>query len=117
MSLIGHFITGIYEVTRPGQGTYQNGMYLSGQDETFTLEGSLQPSSAAELKIMEEGTRLKQYYVFYTDEPLLLINTKTLSGSDRVTIDGASYKVLSIEPWKGVSLPHYKSILTREPEQ
>ena len=118
MSLISRLSRGTtFKITRKGQGTYQNGFYIAGADETLVVEGSMQPTTAAELKIEEEGTRLKQYYKFFTDQPILTINTQTLSDSDRVTIDGATYKVLGVAHWRALDLSHYVSTLVREPEQ
>lgn len=116
MSLIPHFATGTYQVTRKGQGTYQDGFYIAGADETISMRGSLQPTTARELKIQEEGNRLRQYFNFFTDSPLVVTDTKTLSDSDRVTIDCDTFKVMSTEPWRGVDLPYYLSVLCREPE-
>jgi hypothetical protein len=117
MSLIQSLSTGTYQVTRKGPGIYQDGFYIAGPDETICVEGSLQPTTAQELKLEEEGTRLKSYYYFFTDVPILAINTKSLSDSDRVTIDGEKYKVLGVAPWKTPFLAHYMSTLVREPEQ
>lgn len=117
MSIVRRFKTGIYSVSRPGQGTYQDGTYISGPMENIHVVGSLQPTNARELKIEEEGTRLKQYYIMYSDDPILVSNTKNLADSDRVTINRETFKVLSVEHWEGMRLAHYKSVLAREPEQ
>lgn len=117
MSLIGNFLTGTYDVTRSGPGAYVSGEYVKGTTETVKMKGSLQPLNAREMKLVEEGTRLRQYFKFYSDQQLLVVNTKTLNKADVVTIDGTTFKVYSIENWKGVDLPYFKSILYREPEQ
>ena len=118
-SLIDHFLTNTYTVTRRTPASYQGGFYVPGQDQTLTMRGSLQPLTPRDVKMPEEGARLKQDYKFYSDSPLLVINTKSLANSDVVTIDGETYKVTSQEKYIGfkVDLPYFKMILEREPEQ
>lgn len=117
MSLVGRFLTGTYSVRRAGKGTYVRGEYQRGEEETIEVRGSLQPTNARELKIPEEGARLKQYFKFYTDQQILSIGTKNLSRADTVVIDGQTFKVWSVESWAGTALPYFMSILYREPEQ
>ena|ERR1051325_12214126 len=117
MTLISRFMTNTYVVTRRGPGTYVHGIYEPGTEETIEVLGSLQPLSPRELKLPEEGTRLKQYFKFYTDQPILPVNTKTLAGSDLVTVDGETFKVMSVESWAGTTFPYFLSILSRESTQ
>jgi len=72
MSLIGRFLTGEYAVTRTTIGSYVRGRYTPGPVETIQVCGSMQPTSARELKLPEEGNRIKQCYKFYTDAPILV---------------------------------------------
>jgi hypothetical protein len=116
-SLIDRFLTGMYSVTRLSAGGYEAGHYVPGKPETVQMRGSLQPTSARELKLPSEGGRLMQYFKFYSDAPLLTINTKTLAKADVVTINGDTFKVWSTEPWLGVDIPYFKAILYREPQQ
>lgn len=122
MSLVERFLTNVYQVQRMGKGSYPasaKGEYVPGTVETITIRGSLQPTNARELKLPEEGNRLRQYWALYSDAPLFTDSPRTLAKSDVVTIDGDTYRVMSVETWKGfaVDLPHFKSILYREPEQ
>lgn len=117
MTLVGRFLTGTYTVQRKAPGTYKGGFYLAGADQNLSMQGSLQPTNARELKLPEEGARLRQYFKFYSDQPLLTINTKNLAGADTVVINGDTYKVMSIESWAGTDIPYFMSILSREPEQ
>lgn len=68
--------------------------------------------------MVEEGYRLKQLWRFYSDQPLLPMGDHSLATSDRVQINGDSYRVISTESWQGlgVDLPYFKSIISREPE-
>ena len=117
MSLIDRFMTGSYKVNRKAPGYYQEGFYHAGADEVVTVRGSLQPLSPREIKFVEEADRLKQLFSFYSDAPVLTDDMRRLAGADRVTINGDKFKVISVENWMGCSLPYFKSVLAREPNQ
>jgi hypothetical protein len=117
MSLIGRFLTGEYKVIRSGPGTYEKGRYVPGRKEEIMVWGSMQPTSARELKLQDEGNRLKQFWKFYTDEPVLVNSMKTLADSDHVIINGDSYRAMSLTQWQGTDLDYFMTILWRDPEQ
>lgn len=117
-SLVSRLFTGEYLVKRTGKATYLNGNYVPGRMEEITVLGSLQPTNARELKLPEEGNRLKQYFKFYSDAPVLVMSERSLARSDRVCLNGDWFKAMSTEPWQGhVDLPYFMTILEREPEQ
>lgn len=119
MSLIGQFLTGTYTVERQRPGFYKNGEFQAGKAESVTVRGSLQPLGMREIKMLPEGDRVKDLLKFYSDTALTIIDPRLSRGADRVIIDGERYKVISTEKWAGpaVGLPHFKSILSREPQQ
>ena len=122
-SLISRFLSGQYTVTRSKSGSYVKGRYVEGPKETILMKGSLQPISGAEVKMLEEGERVRDHFTFYSYEPLSIIGTKNLAQADRMTINDVKYRVVTVEAWQnsggfgGVDLPHYKTILFREPQQ
>lgn len=117
MSLIDRFLTDEYQVIRSGPGTYVKGRYVPGTKETIMVWGSMQPTSARELKLPEEGNRLKQYYKFYTDEPVLVNSMATLSDSDHIMVNGESYRAMARTQWQGTRLDYFMTVIWREPEQ
>lgn len=117
MSLISRFFTNEYKVRRKRKGVYVKGRYQAGEYEEITVAGSLQPTNARELKLVEEGDRIKQYFKFYTDEPILIDNERTLGTSDTIVVDGDEFRAMSYEPWKGTRLDYYMTIIWRDPEQ
>jgi hypothetical protein len=117
MTLIQRFLTNRYTVIRKGPASYVRGNYVPGKSTILKVWGSMQPTSARELKLPEEGNRLRQYWKFYTDEPILLNSAKTLSDSDHVIINGDSYRAISRIQWEGTNLDYFMTILWREPEQ
>jgi hypothetical protein len=117
MSLIDHFLTGDYKVKRSKRGTYIKGRYVAGPEEELEVSGSLQPTNARQLKLSEEGNRLRQYWKFYSDQPILVNSMATLSKGDRVIVNGEEYRAMALTTWAGTSLDYFMTILWREPEQ
>jgi hypothetical protein len=117
MTLISRFLTGDYVVYRMENGTYIRGRYVEGRKKKIIVSGSLQPTTARELKLPEEGNRLKQFWKFFTDEPIVVNSMRTLADSDHVIINGDSYRAFSLTTWAGTDLDYFMTILWREPEQ
>lgn len=121
--LISSFTTGAYEVKRSGAGFYKNGVYRKGEIEEIKMNGSLQPISGNEIKQSTDGERLKYDFKFYSFEPLVTIGTGELSQADEIEINGTSFRVVSVQEWEnsigfgGVDLPHFKTMLLRNPQQ
>jgi len=122
-SPIPNFTTGNYQVTRRTQGAFDRGRYVPGSPETLTIKGSLQPIGGRDIKQLQEGERIADHFTFYSDVAPSIIDTKTLGDADVITIDGETYRVVSVQGWgdqagfRGIDLPHFKTILKREPQQ
>jgi hypothetical protein len=110
-------MTGEYKVIRSSKGTYVKGRYVPGPMKTIKVAGSMQPSSARELKLPEEGNRLKQFYKFFTDEPILTNSMATLSSPDIVTVNGDTFKAMAPINWQHTNIDYFMTIIWREPEQ
>jgi hypothetical protein len=117
MTLIQRFLTGDYTVVRSSRGDYVKGRYVAGPKETLFVCGSLQPSNARELKLPEEGNRLKQFWKFFTDAPILVNSMATLANSDVVVVNGEEYRAMSSIIWQNVDLEYFMTVLWREPSQ
>lgn len=117
MTLVQRFMTGDYTVVRSMAGTYVKGKYKPGRTETIQVSGSLQPTTARAMKMPEEGARLGQLWKFFTDQPIVVINTRTLADADHVIINGESYRAMALTPWQNTDLDYFMSVVWREPEQ
>ena len=117
MSLVARFMTGEYKVLRCKRGVYIRGRYVAGPMEELKIDGSLQPSSARELKLPEEGNRLRQYWKFYSEEPVVVNSMATLSRGDKVFINGEEYRAMALTIWQHTDLDYFMTVLWREPEQ
>ena len=110
-------MTGEYVVLRSKKGTYVRGRYTAGPPEEIKVDGSLQPSNARELKLPEEGNRLRQYFKFYTDQPVVVNSMATLSRGDKVIINGEEFRAMALTTWQGTDLDYFMTVLWRETEQ
>lgn len=117
MSLVSRFATGEYKVKRMSRGTYVKGRYSPGPVEEILVEGSLQPTNARELKLPEEGNRLKQFWKLYSDQQVVVNSAKSLADSDIVTVNGEEYRAYSLDIWQNTDLDYFMTILWREPSQ
>lgn len=117
MTLISRFLTNDYVVLRSEPASYVKGRYVAGKKRKLIVSGSMQPTSARELKLPEEGNRLRQFWKFYTDEPILVNSMRSLADSDHVIINGDSYRAFSLTRYEGTDLDYHMTILWREPEQ
>lgn len=117
MSLVARFLTGDYTVIRSDRGTYVKGRWIPGPKRKIKICGSLQPTSARELKLPEEANRLKQYYKFYTDEPILLGSTATFADGDYIEVNGESFRAVSLTSWQNTDLDYFVTVIWREPQQ
>lgn len=117
MTLVQRFMTNSYTVVRTLRGKYVKGFYEPGPTQTIQVSGSLQPTNARELKLPEEGNRLKQFWKFFTDQPVLVNSMATLADSDKVMVNGESYRAMALTTWQGTDLDYFVTILWREPEQ
>ena len=122
--LVPSFFSGNYTITRSKSGTFDRGRYVPGPKETIQVKGSLQPIGGRDIKMLEEGERIRDHYTFYSDAAISVIDTTTQAEADVVTINGETYRVVSVEEWENqpgfagrIDLPHFKSILKREPQQ
>lgn len=117
MTLIDRFLTGDYTVKRTASGHYVKGRFYAGPVEEIQVCGSLQPTNARELKLPEEGNRLKQYWKFYTDKPIFTDSMRRLATGDKITVNGDEYRAMSVNRWEGTQLDYFMTIIWREPEQ
>lgn len=117
------FLTGTYTLTRSTSGSYEKGRYIHGPKETLTIRGSLQPIGGRDIKHLQENERIKDHFNFYSDQPLVIVDSHSLAQADEIQIDNEIYRVVSVEAWQnqpgfdGACLPHFKSIIKREPQQ
>lgn len=83
---------------RPRATTFTNEGEAQAAYGEESIVGVVQPASAAELKIMPEGSRLDDVLSVWSAEELRTGDGKTTE-PDVLVIDRKSYKVVKCEPW------------------
>lgn len=104
-------------VTREQPGQYVDGVWQPGTSATLTVNASVQPTTPDEMQMLPEGERDRQAFTLYSDTELLVSNDNTQQPSDRVQIDGATYKASARAPWQNSIIPHHRTVVVKENEQ
>lgn len=104
-------------VTRVAAGGYVGGVWQEGAPVSIDIRASVQPTSPEDMELLPEGRRGRLAYTLFSDTELRTADSNTGTNADRVTIDGAVYEVSAVAPWQNSILPHYRAVVTLEPEQ
>ena len=107
---------GKYQVIREGQGQWQNGEYSPGQETTFDIWASIQPSGPKQVEHLPEAARINAKYVVIAqdDQPELLTTTLDQPRKgDRLVYAGQAFAVLASSDWTAHTdgLPHRQYLL------
>lgn len=91
------FATGTYTVTRRASTSYIDGRAVAAANETFTIRAMEAPMSGQLLARLPEGLRGKETRLIFTTTELRSFGA---GEPDRVEIDGLSFQVQLVDPWK-----------------
>lgn len=84
-------------------------------ESTFCAQGSLQPVSGRERKLLGSGVGTKETYVFLTKTEIRTYDEFSDQEPDTVTIRGNVFEAIKQENWNmGLTTDHYRVILTRK---
>lgn len=102
MSLLGHTISGFHQAAP----TITKGQVSTPSVQTsFTINGSIQESTAAELSSLPETRRLKSgTYTLITFDTLLTVDNNVYP--DLITYNGLTYEVVSKAKWENELINH-----------
>lgn len=104
------FQSGTYTVTREAVGSYVNGDWTPGSESTFTVDADLQPLSGNDLKVLPEGQHGEELQKMYLATELF--TAKDTVAPDKVTIDGAFWRVINVRKYTILS-SNFKVIVAR----
>jgi hypothetical protein len=98
--------TGFYvqDVNSPNLGLWQNGQEIS-----FTIEASVQPSPWEVMQILPEGYREKPSYVIYTEKELFS-SEENETNPDIVILYNKKYLILKKKIYDMTHLSHFELI-------
>lgn len=100
-------------VKRSQGGEYVDGIWNgNAESEEITIRAVVQPMTARDLQMLEEGRRFTESKRVYTDTLLRTTDDETNQGADIIEIDGEDYEIHSVEKW-GYDLSHFKCIAMR----
>ena len=92
-------------------GTWQDGMWVEGEDTTDTIIASVQPIGSNDLISPEiDGESINSTIKLYSDTPLQTSRQGTSQNADTVEHMGRLYKVISCAAYQSGIIPHYKMI-------
>lgn len=97
---------GINEYGEPEEGT----------EQSLIVEGNLQPLNYNEILLMPESERTKQWYKFYTAEPIRTLKEGSAGWqADEILIDGERYRFMRVKSYQMGILDHYRGDCARIP--
>ena len=103
------FRTGNYTVTRRAAPTFTSGEAVAGAVTTFkTGDASLQPATAATLRVLPEGVHADGAADLWTTAEL-----RAVPVPDTVTVGAEAWKVVRVEKHTGMGGTHYVVGLAR----
>lgn len=105
------------KIMRKTEGGFQNGMYVDGILEEFTVQTSVQPTWREDLVILPEGRRSEETYTLFCTDKILNENDNLIQKADLAEIYGEIYEVFHVARWQNGIIPHYKAIVIKLAEQ
>lgn len=111
MSLFNSFVLTVNRYS----GNWNGRNYDQTLDSTFTIQTSVQPADANDLKVLPEGKRTSSIYKIYPSSELRTTDQNTQTPQDVVVFNNENYEVVHVEPWKNL-LGFYKALIVREKE-
>ena len=92
-------------------GTWQDGVWVEGEDTTDTFIASAQPANNMDIISPElAGESINNTIKLYSDTPLQTSRQGTNQNADIVEHMGRLYKVISCAAYQSGIIPHYKMI-------
>ena len=100
----------------PGYYSDTTGYWVEGVETVSTFKGIVQPVSDEVLMNLPQGTRISDSVMVYTRTPIPVGNPLTLKDTDRLRIEGITYRVFDVAHWKTGHLNHQEVSAIRENE-
>lgn len=105
-------------IIRYERGAYSGGVYYSEIQDEFSLWASVQPVTEDDIIATSDNTiRLSNSVKIFTVSPILLDNPATGQKADRIMIDGVSYEAKAQASYQHLSLGHFETICTKDPNE
>lgn len=93
------------------------GEYVEGAASDSIIKASIQALNGRDLQSLPEGERQKDWQKVYTLATLKTASQYDRTGADHIIVDGISYEVQQVWPWRAASpIPHFKAFIVRVQE-
>lgn len=103
-------------VLRQGAGSYVNGYWQNGTQETLNREANVQPMKGWELQSLPESDRSKESIKVYGVDDLRTVEEVGATKADIVVWQGKKFQVMRVMKYEMGILDHTKAICYRLPE-
>lgn len=102
-----------FTITRHDAGSYVEGVWVEGSESDIDIQASAQPLRPDEVQLLPEARRNEQAFKIYTDAPLQIAEPGDSTNSDKITIDGEVFELISVAPNQSDVINHYKAIAVK----
>lgn len=96
--------------TTPGHYDDDTGLWVEGQEDTLSIQMSVQPLRVDEMDALPEGRRSSRAVKIYANVELLPADQDTGQNADVITWFGKAWEVVSCMPYQSGVLPHWKAV-------
>ena len=101
-------------IIRSAAGSYVDGEWVEGTETNISIEVNIQPLKEAELMLLPEADRGKQWWKMYSASEIRM-DKQGASGwaADEFVYQGDRYKVMKVENYAMGILNHYRALAAR----
>lgn len=103
------------DILRKTAGQFVNGRWVDGAETIVPIEVNIQPLKEAELMLLPEADRAKQWYKVYSASEIR-IDRQGANGwsADEFVFEGERYKFMKVEHYSMGILNHWKGLAARK---
>lgn len=99
---------------RSNAGSYVDGVWVEGTETNVEIQVNIQPLKEAELLILPEADRSRQWWKVYSASEIRMDKQGTSGwAADEFVYQGDRYKVMKVENTSMGTLNHYKALVAR----
>lgn len=102
------------DLIRKTAGSYVDGEWVEGAETTVTIDVNIQPLKEAELLLLPEADRGRQWWKVYSASEIRMDKQGTSGwAADEFVYQGDRYKVMKVENYSMGILNHYRALAAR----
>ena len=102
-----------YNVIRRSPGSYVDGYWVEGTENTIAIKASVQPLKVNEIEALPEGKRSSAAVKIYSDSKLLPAKQATkmtiATSADLLQYADSTWEIVACATYQSGVIPHYKA--------